>query len=492
LDAEDVVVRREEMHRVDSRRGWFDGNSDLGVVNTRKVACTGRLVFFRLEGERVRVHTWVRATGVVRHRLHLVEIFTGLFLESVLAVEDKLELVERTNSRGRAGGTFFNPSSSGGGIDERSACTLGDRGILTTSVGLEDHGSSVCVGREVPESGIGRATFREAPDQFLDRVVEGQSHLLRGSGRDGISTRVLNLFDEVFMTLLRESAAFFCVEVDVVAPNLEAAIGVMGEFAREIEVEADFVVLEGNERQVKTRVAVEEEDQWEEHVIIRRRRHLRVVRLLGFVQVQLGVQTPPALVVLIDALTTDAEFHILDSAFGDPVAIESGACLRRQSLGHQMNIHFPDQVTVTRDGDRDATVVSGRTVDGLFDVFHREVSVTLVDSLEESNLGVTRQIDVLSAISYELHEATSHCEFLYYIARFFFRLKSQRCEKFLTVFSLITLKCQHPLKLLRPSTKLMKMKMKCMMRISRWMKICPNMNRRFRMYSKSHFSSMNS
>jgi len=59
LDAEDVVVRREEMHRVDIRRGWFDGNSDLGVVNTRKVACTGRLVFFRLEGERVRVHTWV-------------------------------------------------------------------------------------------------------------------------------------------------------------------------------------------------------------------------------------------------------------------------------------------------------------------------------------------------------------------------------------------------------------------------------------------------
>jgi hypothetical protein len=30
--------------------------------------------------------------------------------------------------------------------------------------------------------------------------------------------------------------------------------------------------------------------------------------------------------------------------------------------------------------------------------------------LEESNLGVTRQVDVLGAVSDKLHETTGHCE----------------------------------------------------------------------------------
>jgi hypothetical protein len=37
--------------------------------------------------------------------------------------------------------------------------------------------------------------------------------------------------------------------------------------------------------------------------------------------------------------------------------------------------------------------------------------VALVHRLEESHLGVTRQVDILSAVSDELHESTGHLSF---------------------------------------------------------------------------------
>ncbi len=50
-----------------------------------------------LEREGVRVDTGVGATGVVVEGLHLVEVLTRLFLETVLAVEDELEGGEGTD-----------------------------------------------------------------------------------------------------------------------------------------------------------------------------------------------------------------------------------------------------------------------------------------------------------------------------------------------------------------------------------------------------------
>ena len=109
------------------------------------------------------------------------------------------------------------------------------------------------------------------------------------------------------MTLLRESAALFGVEVDVVGPHLEATVGNVGEFTAQVEVKSDFVVLEGNQRQRQSGISVEKEDEWQEDLLtgFDRGGHLTVVGLLGFVKVQLRVQTPPLLVVLVDALSTD-------------------------------------------------------------------------------------------------------------------------------------------------------------------------------------------
>jgi hypothetical protein len=354
LDAEDVVVGREHVHG--GPLGWqLHGDRDLGVVNAGEVASTSWLVFFWLEREGVRVHTWVWAARVVVVRLDLVEVLTLLGLEAVLAVEDKLEVSEWTafSSVNSSGAIFTN-------LDEWDARREGGWHIAVTRffnirVGLEDNVRSRWCAGEVPQRG-GNVTGRwvvEAPDKFLNWVVEGQTLVGGGTGSDGVGASVLDLLDEVFVTLLREASALFGVEVDVVGPDLEhggAQVGVEG--GSQVEVNAHFVVLKGNEWQVKTWVAVEEEDEWQvDSVTGEGSGHLGPVSLLGFIQVKLGVQTPPALVVLVDALTTDGEFGGRDRTLSDPVGIIAigGVGVRRSGL--EFDVHVADKITIAGNGD---------------------------------------------------------------------------------------------------------------------------------------------
>jgi len=238
-------------------------------------------------------------------------------------------------------------------------------------------------------------------------VVVRKADLLGGSRVNSVGTSVLDLLDQVFMTLLGEAATLFSVQVDVVGPHLEhggVAVGV--EVGRQVDVNADLVVLESNQGQVQTGVAVEEEEQGQvDSFADRRSGHLTVRSLLGRVQVKLRVQTPPLLVVFVDALTTDGQLDVVDRTLGDPA--RGGVSSR---LGLEFDVHVTDKVTVTSDSHRHATGVGGSTVDGLLDVLHREVSVALVFRLEESYFGVTGKVDVLGAIGDELHETTSHFE----------------------------------------------------------------------------------
>jgi hypothetical protein len=82
---------------------------------------------------------------------------------------------------------------------------------------------------------------------------------------------------------------------------------------------------------------------------------------------------------------------------------------RTNRESRQFNVHIRNQITVSGDRDRNSTGVSGGTVNSLFDVFHREVSVAFVNRLEESDFWVTSQVDVLGAIGDELHETSGHC-----------------------------------------------------------------------------------
>ena len=395
MDAQHVVVGREHAEgRLLGTRASLDGN--LGVVNTREVARAGWLVLFWLEGEGVRVHTWHWGARVVNEWLDSVEVLASLFLEAVLTVEDKLEGVEGTIAIFGEVGAF---NRHHWGTREGA----GDEAV-GFSRGAEDvRGDSWRRVGGVP--GVG--TVIQAEDEFLDWVVVRQALLDFGAGGDGVGASVLHLLDEVFVTLLCESAALFGVQVDVVSPHLERTVSHRREGSRQIEVEADFVVLEGNQRQRQTWVAVEEEDEWQEDLLtgFDRGGHLTVVGLLGFVKVQLRVQTPPLLVVLVDALATNRQFNVLDHALREPGVISRGS-----GTGSRFNVHVGDEITVAGNRHGHATAVTWGTVNSLFDVFHREVSVALVDGLEESNLWVTSQVDVLSTVSDELHETTGHCE----------------------------------------------------------------------------------
>jgi len=399
LDAEDVVVGREH-----AKSGFLDAglrlDSDLSIVNTTEITAPSWLMFFWFQGETVSVHAWRWGAGVVHEWLHLVEVLTGLLLEAILAVEDQLEGIQSSV-------VIFGEVGTLEGDEWDTSEGAGDEAVRLGGDAEDVRGDS-----RVGVRGAERVvTVVQAPNKFLDWVVVGETLLDFRTGADGVGTGVLDLLDEVFVTLLRKSATFLGVEIHVVGPDLESGtVGNTGglEVRRQIEIQSDFVVLEGDQRQRQSGVAVEEKDEWQEDLTadVRGGGHLTVVRLLGLVQVKLGVQTPPLLVVLVDALATDGQFNILDGTFRDPRILTR----RSLSTGLHFDVHVGDQITVTGNGDGDAAIGTWGTVDGLFDVFHREVGVTLVHRLEESDFWVTREIDILGTIGDELHEATSHCE----------------------------------------------------------------------------------
>ena len=399
MHTENVVVNREHVEVLGGRTTASALDGDLRVVNSGEVASTSWLMLFWLKRKRVRVNTRVWRTRVMLVWLHLVKVLTGLFLESVLTVKDQFERFHVTSI------IFKKRRRTSGGFKE----WLTILSSLDNNVGriaIDVHFSHTIVLGQVPHSlrtfGI---TFGNAPHQFLNWVIVGQSDLLGRTRGNRIGTSVLNLFDQVFVTLLRKSSTLFSVKVDVVTPHLER-VEVGAVDTGQVKVNSDFVVLQGNQWQGQSWVSVKEEDQWQVNLFVvhSRRSHLTVVQLLGFVHVQFRVQSPPLLVVLVDSLTTDGQFDSGDRGFRDPRIFS----LVEGLLRGQFNVHVRDQITISGDRDGDATGVRGGTVDSLFDVFHRKVSVAFVDSLEESDFWVTSQVDILGAVGDELHETTGH------------------------------------------------------------------------------------
>jgi hypothetical protein len=427
LDAEDVVVDREHVECKLVGVTGVGNDGHLRVIDAREVACTGRLVLFGLERERVRVDTGHGGTGVVVEGLHLVEVLTGLLLEAILAVEHELHGLDRTrrffiegggDSRTRTGDQLGAVTGIKVGVDQGS----GQRAVDNIG-GHVDRGLG-----EVPHGDVGHVSLGGAPHEFLHGVVVRQTDLLgRIGGAETVAAGVLHLLDQVFVTLLGESPSFFRVQVDVVSPHLEGLRGVHVHFKlrRQVEIQTDFMVLQGNKGKRQTGVAVEEEDQGKEHLRVVASGHLTPRSLLGVVEVQLGVHAPPLLVVLVDALTTDGQFNILDGTLGNPRVIEGtgGSGDGREVRGLHFNVHVSDEITVAGNGDGHATGVTGGTVDSLFDVFHREVCVATVNRLEESNFGVTGKVDILGTVSDELHETTGHFESIVLYTNIIFRLR---------------------------------------------------------------------
>ena len=277
---------------------------------------------------------------------------------------------------------------------------------------------------------------------------------LVGRGRDRLRTRVLDLLDEVLVGLLGETTALLRVEVDVVDVERRRREG-LGRRARgvtrrlriravlprlEVDGDADFVVLERNERDRKTRVATEPELERDVERLRRRtrsgntglrdfRRRARrietnararleeneVVRVadegverrdVARLRAELRPDLHPVTVLAVDALAADFDLNLLDEAVTDVVqpaeTVDAVAELRRRGnidLGEDdLNVRLVHKIGVTVDNRLDTRVEVRTAVERNFDGLHREVRVALVEDLPERDLRVAGDVDILGSV----------------------------------------------------------------------------------------------
>ena len=310
------------------------------------------------------------------------------------------------------------------------------------------------------------------PDELLARVVEVELDLV-GRGGDGLATSELEGIDQVLVGNLGELAALIRVEVDVVyvqrgsdqtlgANAVADDVGVgrlLGGIVPahvaevvELQIDAHLVVLEGDQGQSQTRVAVKPELEGDVQGVLRgalldlvRRvggtgaavgvavltaldqyvhqlgdvtNHLGVASLLARLLGELVPDLEPVAIVLVNALATNLDLDVADQIVTRPVEpAELGTrAVRAQKgdLGQSgLEVHAVDQVTIALDGAGDLLAEVGGTIERVLNGLHGEVGVAAVNHLEERDLGVTSQVNILGAVGYELHKTTT-CHFLLY------------------------------------------------------------------------------
>ena len=384
-----------------------------------------------LESERVDVDANRRDVGVVLVRLDKVKVGTFTDLEAVVAVE----LDERRDDWVLARHALH--------ARDRVA-RLKNRAIPPVRV------VEWLLALPWVDDGIVARDERVAldnPDEFLTGVVEVKLELV-GAGRNRLTARELENVNEVLVRNLGELAALIRVEVDVVDIERgggEARLGnavangvgvarvrvVPAEVVEgiELKVNADLVVLEGDEREGKTRVAAEPE--LEGHVqrvhgraaanalrkvgltrvavIVARytalddqvgelrnvANHLGVAGLLASLLGELVPDLEPVTIVLVDALTANFELDVRDEIVANPV---EPAELGTRAVGklelylweRGLEVDAIDKITVALDRARDLLAEVRGTIERVLNGLHREVRVATVHNLKKSNLRVSR------------------------------------------------------------------------------------------------------
>jgi len=405
-----------------------------GVVNARQVASAAGLVLLRGQSEGVHVDTNGRHVGVVLVGLHLVEIATLAHSESVVAVQ-----LDQGSHHGVHASHALHASH---GVARLQAGAVPPIGVVEWLLTLPWVDHSVVAGHE-------RIALHH-PDQLLARVVEVQLQLVAG-GVDGLGASVLQGLDQVLVRHLGELATLVSVQVDVV--NVQGsshqvgsvhtvthgvhvvASGVVGCHVPhqvlqvvELQVDTNLVVLEGNQRQGKARVAVEPELQRHVQgvlgcaaqqgrgaqglttcaVVVARlaalhhqvsqlghiANHLGIAGLLASLLGKLIPDLQPVTVVLVDALTADLQLDPVNKVVTHPVEpaeLSTRAVCAGQSHGRQsgLEVDAVDQVTVALDSAGHLVTETGVAVERILNGLHGKVGVTSVHQLEEGNLGIT-------------------------------------------------------------------------------------------------------
>ena len=419
-------------------------------------------MLLRLEREGVHADADGGDVGVVLVRLDQVEVLALALGEPIVAVEldlgDHRRVVARHALHARDGVAR---------LEHRPIPPVGVVEGLLALPGVDDSRVARCV-----------RVALDNPDELLRGVVEVHLDLV-GRRRHRLATRELQLLDQVLVRDLGEAAALIRVEVDVVhvqrggdqasggnalldgrrrAGHLDATDrrGRVRPHAVvqhvELEPDLDLVVLERNERQGQSRVAIEPELERHVERVLRRavadllRRmglaraavvvarlaaldeqvgelgdvahHLGVARLETRLLRQLVPDLEPLAVLLINLLAADLNVDVADQEVTNPVEpAELGARAVRGlegDLGQRaLQVCAEDQVAVAADRALDLLAEVGSAVKRLLNRLHREVRVAAVHNLPEGNLRVARQVNILRAVGDELHQATGSHGCLY-------------------------------------------------------------------------------
>jgi len=448
-DAENVVVHG--IHADLCTGGGTDsvvgeGDEEGGIVNTGKVAGAAGLVLLRLEGKGIHVDTHGRDVGVVLVRLHQVEVATLTLVESIVTVELDLGSHDRV--------VTSHALDTGDGVARLQHGTVPPVRVVEGLLTLERLDDGIIAA----DKGI---TLHN-PDKLLARVVEVQLDLVGGAG-DGLGTSELQLLDQVLVRDSGEASALIRVEVDVVdiqggrdqarggntvTDLVGGGSGTIGIVEAQVveglefQVDLHLVVLEGNQGKSKTRVAAEPELQRNVQGVLGGARgnlvervgftitaigiavltalddqvhqlgnianHVGIPSLLTRLLGQLVPDLEPITIVLVDLLTANLEVDVVDQVVTDPV--EPAELGTRTISGSQgdlrqggLQVDAVDQIAVAADRALHLATEVGSTVEGLLNGFHREVGVATIDDLKKGDLWVTSKIDILCAISNELH-----------------------------------------------------------------------------------------
>ena len=386
------------------------------VINAAEIAGATGLVLFGRESKAVAIDILAhRALAGISLSTHFLTTYTGNALV-VLVVLDLAEVVSIAD-----GETIVAIELKKGGSERIATAGIRTRVIEPVA----GSGNTGRVSRAMVAGSVG-------PDELLDGVVEVQSDVLVGSvGIDSLSTSELDLLNQVFVADLGEAAALISVKIDVI--NIElAGEGTSGSSAgialdeiskgAELEVKLDLVILESNQRQSQTRVAVEPELEGNIEAAsgISSKianlfagstsdiaNHVIITITLASGDSKFSPDIHPVAILTVNELTTDLNLSLLNHGITNTispfVAASSG------NIGENtLEVHLLDQITITGDSSGDTLTEINLTVESLLNRLNSEVSVTTIDDLEESNLRVASQVNILGTISDKLHKTTTH------------------------------------------------------------------------------------
>jgi hypothetical protein len=217
----------------------------------------------------------------------------------------------------------------------------------------------------------------------------------------------------------------------------------------DIKINLDLVVLESNQRESQTGVCAEPELKRNVQSGLRKRvtgsanltrsrrvtrrlniserrigdegklsgvtNHLEITSLLFSCHGELIPDVHPVTILTVNSLTTNLDLNLSNELLTgeiQPTGIDTGVLAGRVvSKTHKLvnlrqsnlEICSVSQVSVSGDDTLDSASKVGLTIESLLDRFDSKVSVSSVSDLPESNLRVTRKVNVLGAISYKLH-----------------------------------------------------------------------------------------